>query len=406
MNRKQVMLITTKQPSSNPRLVKEAITLSEAGYTVFVVYNFWSLWAETADKKIINSSNKINWIKAGYNPVFSKFRYWFTRLRFKLYKILASVFINNLQIQEQATTQFYPELKKKACSIKAALYIAHNIGALPVAVEAAKKNNAVYAFDAEDFHRSQSNENTTESNRARLIENKYFEGAGYITAASSLIAAEYKKNYPAIDFTVVNNVFSKQQQPSFKTISLQTLRLFWFSQTVGLNRGVQDVIAAINLIYEFSIELTILGDAAENVRQNFSRLLSNQLHHLNFIKPCDEEKLIAISSQHHIGLAVEPGFSLNNQIALSNKLFTYLLAGNALILSNTPAQQLFYKQYPEVGWCYHSGDSKALASILQQAHKNVNMLENKRQIAWQLACTQLNWETEKETFLKLVKTVT
>ena len=49
---KQIVLITTGQPSSNPRIVKEAISLSEIGYEVTVIYNFWVSWALNYDKKI------------------------------------------------------------------------------------------------------------------------------------------------------------------------------------------------------------------------------------------------------------------------------------------------------------------------------------------------------------------
>ena len=267
-----------------------------------------------------------------------------------------------------------------------------------------KNYGVLYAFDAEDFHRSKDDEG--ESNSEKIIEDIYFPGAAYITAASTLIADEYKKNYPRIEFAVINNVFSKKQQPSFKQISNQPLKLFWFSQTVGLRRGLQDIIAAINLLNHFPIELTILGYAGENIKKILGSLLTNDHHQINFMPPCDEEELIRISSLHHIGLALEPGFSLNNKIALSNKLFTYLLAGNAVILSGTPAQQLFYKQYPQVGWCYQQpSHSQVLASIIDQAYKEPAMLNSKRQAAWHLADTQLNWEIEQQRFLQMVKNI-
>ncbi|MES2848588.1 MAG: hypothetical protein V4685_06005 [Bacteroidota bacterium] len=397
------MLVTTKQPSSNPRLVKEAIALANSGYAVSVVYNYWSAWADEADINILKTYSLITWIKAGSNPSLNSLAYWYTRIRHKCYRTIGGIFKKNVTLQALSLSQFYPELKAKACSIAADLYIAHNLGALPVAVAAAKKNNSNYSFDAEDFHRSQEAGNTKETAITRLIEDAYFADAVFITAASPLIAAEYKKNYPSLQFTVINNVFSKQQQPSFVSISNAPLKLFWFSQTVGLKRGVQDIIAAMNLITDFEIELTILGDTSEQVKQVFNTVFTNKKHQLIFLPACNEQALINTAAWHHIGLALEPGFSLNNNIALSNKLFTYLLAGNAAILSGTPAQQLFYNEYPGTGWCYSTGDIKALADILEQAYNNENLLQSKRQAAWQLANTKLNWENEQEVFLNLVK---
>lgn len=401
--KKHIVLITTKQPSSNPRLVKEATALAAEGYDVSVVYNFWNYWADEADKNILKANSSIKWVKTGSHPIRNKTAYWYTRIRYKCYRIMAGSFSNNLMLQVQAATQFYPELKKSACDIKADLYIAHNLGALAAAAKAAQKNNARYSFDAEDFHRAQEEDDHKEANSINLLESHYFPGAVFITAASPFIAAEYKKHYPAIDFTVINNVFSKQQQPAFTHLNKTPLKLFWFSQTVGLKRGLQEVIKAVNRITEFTIEFTILGDSDNSVKQMLQSCFTNNKHILSFIPPCNEEKLIEIAAQHHIGLAIEPGFSVNNNIALSNKLFTYLLAGNAVILSATPAQKLFYQQYPQIGWCYSTGDINTLVQYIEDAYNNIESLSSKRQHSWQLANTILNWENEKEKFLLQVK---
>lgn len=403
-NTKHIVLITTKQPSSNPRLVKEAAALSIAGYHVSVVYNFWSMWADEADVVIIKKYKAVNWVKAGSHPVDSKFFYWYSRIRHKCYRKLAGLFKKSRSFQVLAAAQFSQELKQKAVKIKADFYIAHNLGALPIAAFVAKKNNVRYAFDAEDFHRSQDSVNVKETESATLIEDRFFGDAAFISTASPLIAAEYKKHYTRKNFTVINNVFSILQQPSLQIIDKVPLRLFWFSQTVGLKRGLQDVIAAINEIATFSILLTILGDVNEQVKQVLLTSFTNTGHTLIFKGPCSEDELILQASQHHIGLALEPGFSINNNIALSNKLFAYLLAGNAVIMSSTPAQHLFYSHYPQVGWLYTTGDIKKLIQTIEYAYHNIELLNHKRQAAWHLAYTTLNWENEQHKFLELVKT--
>lgn len=400
-----IVLITTKQPSSNPRLVKEAVALAGNGYAVTVVYNYWSDWAAKADQVIFKHTPGINWIMAGPDPAASKYSYWVTRLRFKLFKILGNYLTNNLWVHINAATQFYPELKKKGVGIQADLYIAHNTGALAVAALAAKKNKTKFAFDAEDFHRSQEGEYTVEGRSAKYLEDTFFNAAAYITTASPLIAEEYKKCYPGINFLIINNVFSKQYQSALRTIDAQPLKLFWFSQTVGLKRGVQDVIAAMNLIVDAKLKLTILGDVSNSVKHALTSILHNTMHQIEFMQPCNERQLFKVATEHHIGLALEPGFSLNNNIALSNKLFTYLLAGNAVIFSDTAAQQMFYKEHPEVGWCYKAGDTEALKLILTGAAANETALNAKRKSAWMLAAEKFNWETEQQSFLQLVKSV-
>ncbi len=45
LKRYRITILTTGQPSTNPRLVKEADTLAKMGYMVFVYYCYWSDWA-------------------------------------------------------------------------------------------------------------------------------------------------------------------------------------------------------------------------------------------------------------------------------------------------------------------------------------------------------------------------
>ena len=401
---KRILLITTKQPSSNPRLVKEAIVLYNAGYDVTVLYNFWSVWADETDKEILQSNKGINWQRVNGHPVQNKIYYWYTRLRHKIYKILAAKFPRNIFLLQRAEAQFFPELMNAAKKMNAALYIAHNLGALPVAAKAAKINLSKYAFVAEDYHRSMAADDSEQLPGTSILEDKYLPGCAYITAASPLIAAAYRLNYPAISFTVINNFFSKQLQPAFNKFSETPLKLFWFSQTIGLNRGLQDAIAAMNEILDFKIECTIVGDATGKVKQALMDMLKNPNHSIHFKQPCTEKQLMTMASSHHIGLALEPGFSKNNNIALSNKLFTYLLAGNAVILSATEAQQFFFQQYPSIGWLYEVGNVQAFGNILRECNSDKGLLEEKRKNAWQLAADELNWENESVKFTGLVQT--
>src|SRR5262245_7998845 len=50
---RRVCLVTTGQPSTNPRLVKEADALSAAGYDVTVVGAFGGDWAIQADRSLL-----------------------------------------------------------------------------------------------------------------------------------------------------------------------------------------------------------------------------------------------------------------------------------------------------------------------------------------------------------------
>jgi len=401
---KKVVLISVGQPSTNPRLVKEANALEKAGFEVYVVYSYWTRWAYEADKLIFS---KARWtpVLAGGSPFEHQYTYHFTRLRAKLFKFLAGHVSFKFGIAEIARGRAYPELLKKAKAIKADLYIAHIQAALPAAVKAAQKHSSKCGFDAEDFHRNEVNDdpNSYIFRISKYIEDRYLPMLDYFTTASPAISRAYKKLYPGLEITTINNVFESDRQLKISPHQNKKISLFWFSQTIGHNRGLDDVIGALNLLNDHPFELHLLGDATDDVKNEFSTLMNNRPNSLHFHKPIPPDEVIKFASQFDIGLALENNTPLNRDICLTNKLFTYIQAGLAVIASNTTAQTEFIGQYPTIGKLYKGGDAQSLADALLNYSQNSDKLFETREAALTLAHDQLNWETESVKFLGIVK---
>jgi glycosyltransferase involved in cell wall biosynthesis len=404
---KKVVLLTPGQPSTNPRLVKEAIACSEAGYTVVVLYCFWAAWADAADDELFKQYPQIKWIRVGGHPAKAKATYFFTRLKYKAARFLSSKTGVGI-VQERAEMRCYDEMLAACKKIKADVYIAHNLGALPVAAKAAYYHKVKYAFDIEDYHRGQFAENSTESKRAALLEDNYLPGTAWCTAASPLIADKYSEHYHGLQPVIINNVFSSIhlcEQPNYYTAG-QPLKLFWFSQTVGARRGLEDAISALGILRDMNISLTILGSCNATTKQWLLQLTKqNEVPYsrIVFMGPEPLAKLFGIANAHHIGLATETGFTTNNSIALSNKLFTYLLSGLAVLTGNTAAQQNFMHSNAGIGATYPSGNAAVMATLLQQWYSQPALLAAMQYQSWQLAREKYNWEKEKPVFLSLLQ---
>ena len=403
-----IVLLTAGQPSSNPRLVKEAIALAESGYKVTVLYCYWIAWAEKGDEQLFREHPSIDWIRVGGHPVYEKGIYWFTRIRHKWVRMLSNLFPRNLRIQQGAYIRCFNELKKAAMRQKAGLYIAHNLGALAPAALAARKNKTLYGFDGEDYFRGQSSANDPNAKKVILIEDAYLPDGAYHTAASPLIGTRYKDDYPGIHPVVVNNVFSLSflQPAPLPYLLNEELKLFWFSQTVGAGRGLEEVIAAMGNLGTQNISCTILGSCSPGMKtQLLSVAASNgvQEPQLRFIEPVLLPEIFRLAADHHIGLATETGMNLNNEIALSNKILSYPLAGLAIVASDTSAQQLFLEEHPGTGRLYKRGDTAGLAGIFDLFMHDPERLNALRQNAYDLAKQTLNWEYEKEVFLGIIK---
>ncbi len=403
-----MLLITSGQPSLNPRLVKEADTLAEAGYKVEVLYLYWNTWGTKLDEELL-STKKWKAIRVGGNPVDQKFSYWKSRLINIIAKKTIKTFGLNHILADKALSRASVSLIRKAKQIDADLYIAHNLAALPAAVKAAKKNNAKAGFDAEDLHRYETDENAN-SIQVRLkvfTEKKYFPLVNYITSSSPEITKKYQELFPSLKFTTILNVFPRHHffvDPILKDYS--SLKLFWFSQHVGLNRGLQAVIEAMRIIEGEKIELHILGFLNPEIKKTLEQLISNLGFTtepvIRFYPPIPSNEIPDFASNFHIGLATEPSFSINNDIALSNKIFTYIQAGLAIVASDTTAQHHFIECYPELGRNYQKQTPTSLAKVLKEYIEHKDFLIESQERAVTYAKEVLNWETEKQKFLSII----
>ncbi|SOD18616.1 glycosyltransferase family protein [Pedobacter xixiisoli] len=398
----RIVLATTGQPSTNPRLVKEANALVEAGYSVKVYYSYWADWAADTDRQLLETV-KWEYELIGGAPYTDQITFILNKITFKFYQKISKYF--NLSLAKSRNKTF-DRLVKILKEEKANHYIAHNLGALVPIALAAKHNQSSFSFDAEDFHRGQYSQTCRDQDIEIRLENEYLPKARFVTTASSLITKHYQDLYPNQKFTTINNVFSKKE---FKNTTLANntdpLKLFWFSQTIGTNRGIEDVIEAIGLCSSNDIKLTLLGSISSENFSYFRKIVKEfglQDHQFEIISPVSPKEIFEIAKYHDIGLALEPAFNLNNDLALSNKIFTYLSVGLTVIASETQAQRLFFEENSDIGITYCIGDVISLSKIIQGFIDDKKLLKQYKRNAYTIAETRFNWELECKKFISLI----
>jgi glycosyltransferase involved in cell wall biosynthesis len=401
---KSILLISSGQPSLNPRLVKEADALSDAGYEVTVLYAYWNTWGTNHDKELL-PVKKWKAICAGGNPQEKRLTWLLSRLirktaRFLLKRTNCYSCFAELTI---ARSSYF--LTVEARKHQADLYIGHNLGALPAVVKTARLHKKPCGFDAEDFHRQEvtNDIHSYEFKISKYIEDKYLTQVDYITASSPLIAENYSLLYQR-DITSILNVFSKTTL-NVADNKNESLKLFWFSQTIGPNRGLELIVEAMELAGT-RIELHLLGAADDAYKQNLFSL-STSIENFNsqifFHEPIKASEIFQFAAQFDIGLAAETAVCLNREISLTNKLFTYIQSGLAIAASDTVAQSAFMHQYPQTGKVYRNANELAL--ILTEYHKNRELLFQTKKASFQIGQTQLNWENERCAFMGVIDNI-
>jgi len=400
----KIVLITSGQPSVNPRLVKEADVLSQNGYDVTVIYQYWNDWATASDEMLLA---KKPWqaIRVGGTPKEDKITYWISRLFHKLSRIAGDKIGLKHGVAELAIGRCTFLLCREACKHPADIYIAHNLAALPAAIYAAKKRGVKCGFDAEDFHRNEVTDDpqNMDFKLKSFIEDKFLSKLDYFTAASPLIAEMYKCLYPSLTPVLINNVFPFNNQSTVSLNTQKELKLFWFSQTIGKHRGIEDVIQALNILKNKNIELHLLGEIKKETVDSFDNLISSTEVKLIYHNPISPDDISTFSSQFDIGLATEVSYPKNRQLCLTNKIFSYMISGLAIIASDTLAQKQLLNSHPTIGKVYSSGSADQLAAYIQELFENRALLNEYKQNSYILAKEKYNWEKESTKVLYVVK---
>jgi glycosyltransferase involved in cell wall biosynthesis len=399
--RKKIVIVTTGQPAANPRVVKEYEALVKEGYSVNVLYTYSAEWSYKIDKRkyFSNSLKQQDFILIGGNPYNNKIHYFLSRLIFRILRILVAIlplsFFKEMTI---ARSSLY--LWIFARKYKADIYIAHYLGALPAAIKASKKYKSAVIFDAEDFHRGEAPYHATQIRHVIDIENRLLPRVNLITTASPLICEAYAKLYPSKKVITLNNVFSRKFLQKVHDNNGK-LKLFWFSQNIGPKRGLEIIIDAINLL-DFDLSLNLLGNIRD--KAYVQSLLKKSIYRgkIHLMKPVPPDQIFKVASAFDIGIAAEIPYCENRDVCLTNKIFTYLLAGNCILASDTAAQKSFMNTYQHLGLLYKHDDAEELASQIRRLYYDKAFLKTCKVNAVALAENRMNWENESQKLTEII----
>ena len=402
-----ICLVTPGHLGSNPRIVKEADALSNQGHQVHVVY------AQTHRRDLDRDASIL--VNAGWqaHPISGFAGSMGHRLR-RLRQVVADagsrLCPRSVRLATTAQHPLASRLFRAASAIKADLYIAHYVAALPAAAHAARSHGNRYAFDAEDFHLGEwPNSPAYDHQRqiTRAIEAAFLRGCRYVSAASPGIADAYHASYGISRPAVVRNVFPLNHAPEGPTprgTAEPGPSVYWFSQTIGADRGLEGAVRAIALA-KSKPHLYLRGFISLEFRQSLELLASSQgvADQLHLLPPALPDEMERLASAYDLGLVAETGQTLNRRIALTNKLFTFALAGVPAVISDISAHSNYAQHAGNSVRLFRADDAASLAaSIDSLLLGDGQALKQARFAAFQLGQEQLNWQVEQAVFFQRV----
>jgi len=441
---KKICIITTRHISYNPRVLKEADALFENGFDVSVVTVNNDSRQRQFDEELMKTRGwKLQTANFRKEYKAEKARWLYLSLKQKLSIFLSGITLR-YGIAERAAEKAFDDLVRLARAEKADFYLVHHSEALGVGFKAARARKVPFGFDAEDFHTDMNDLVGLKKATFGYLEKKYLPHSSYLSAASDGIAKAYQEKYNIPLPVTLLNVFPGESLPVREPG--RSIRFYWYSQVIGTNRGLEMLLAAAGiLVRSLATDGASAGPSSGQSSGNpadrssigstagqsssgdplpFELHIRGSMQNEDYIKelkalairegvlarlflhePILAQDLIADGNFFDVGLALELNTSVNANVCVSNKLFSYLMSGLAVIATDTAGQKDMLQQFPAVGRVCRMNDAEDLAGAMKFYILHRDRLMEAKKEARKAAGTQLNWEYESRKLLSAIKKI-
>lgn len=393
----KICIVTHTHLCRNPRVLKEALTLDQAGYQVIVLNAIYSQNLLFEDLKLIDSST----IKVfPVSDLSTKNLRSFTD---RLLKKIGHQALSLFGIENWFALGYAPHRFLKACREQNAnLYIVHQEMPVYLGSKLLSEGYRV-AFDLEDWH---SEDLPLEKRKGRPIEllkigeNAALTKGMFCITTSNVLAQKLAEIYRCKAPKVIYNVFNLPLNTNLDQRKYtEKLKLLWFSLHVGPGRGLEEFIAILNKI-SINVELHFIGSVTTEYQDLLTRQIDSK-HEIFFKGMIESYKLDEVISNFDVGLAIELHTPLNREYTITNKFFQYIQNGLPVIATNTLGQQEAFEKFkPGYLLNFNNIDYIELNNWLG----NKQGLNEARRQAY-LASKEYNWKNQSKSLLKLVEDV-
>ena len=393
----RICILTQSHLCRNPRVLKEAIALDNQGYSVYVLNAIFSKTLLQEDQDLLRNHPRIR-VEHVSELSEKSISAWIDRA----FNRIGRTLVKRYGFENPIALGYGPfNYWSKCRRINASLYICHQELATYIGTRLLKAGYKV-AFDFEDWYSADLLPEARSKRPIRLlqkIEALALKQGTYCTTTSKAMSTQLAAAYDCPTPEVIYNTFPSQPSLLNREHSFSDpLKLFWFSQTIGPGRGLENFITLLKSI-NAGVELHLLG----NIDAAYSNLLTGLLgedHRLYFHELVEEKHLAGKIAEFDIGLALEQTDPPNRNYTITNKIFQYLQSGLPVIATKTAGQcEMFEKFKP--GKLLSQQANADDVETLNLWLKDAAALHQARSIAKE-AAAYYSWEHESQKLLDLV----
>jgi glycosyltransferase involved in cell wall biosynthesis len=405
LKKKRVAILTAATLSRNPRAFKEAETVSRAGFEV-VVYGASFDAGERATDEVL--ADRHGFYFESVVPVTEDRRKAVLQSVWRRIRTRVGVDLCRYSHIENAW-QLGPavvELAKQARKAKADYYIAHLEQGAWVGARL-HRSGARVGIDMEDWYSEDLAPEARKSRPLQLLrdlERELLTTGEHATCPSRAMSEALAREFGCAQPTVIYNAFAWADRESMDVLfkdrrDRRVPSIHWFSQTLGHGRGLEDLMAALPLLKR-EAEIHLRGKPVSGFENWLADLVPEawrgrvKVHGL-----VSNAELLSRIAEHDIGFAGETTLIRSRDLTVTNKILYYLLAGLAVVASETAGQREVAMQAPGGVLLYPSGDASALAARLDALLGSADALRQAKSAALAAAKETFCWERQEKALL-------
>lgn len=373
---------------TDPRVMRDAIALVEAGYEVTIV-DFEKDRTKPAEEDIHGVHFKHIFMPSYFTP--AHFKPWFL---VKLVIVTIRGIIQLLKVQTD-------------------IYHAHVERAIPACYVAARLRHKPFIVDTPELTLTDptyARWSRLNALARRVIRHMVSYSAGYITA-SPLYLQELSKLFGTKEMTLILNV--PPYQLAAKSDRLRQhlglgpeVRIAIYQGYLQPDRQLERLIRAAAFL-ERDVIIALLGSGPEKTVSELKSLIVSEgvTNRVKIIPAVPYEELLEWTASADIGLtAVAPDQSLNNRLCLPNKFFEYLMAGLPVLSLQYDAIAEMIKKY-EIGRVLSSVAPEGIGTAINEMLADRKGLARMSSNALATARQEFYWEKESQKLIHLYEEI-
>ncbi|MFN2601764.1 MAG: glycosyltransferase [Gemmatimonadaceae bacterium] len=396
--KRRVLILSGTQLSVNPRVVKEANALTEAGHSVEVAGGLFD--SSLAERERSIHENR-PWgykrlVDASSHVSSDRVKWFWLRARRRLSREAYA----RLKIESSRQLGYLaPEMLAYALERDADLTIVHNAAALWVGTQLIRRGKRV-AVDMEDWY---SEDLTPEEKKhfpvdaQKVYEAEALRGAVFSATTSRCLSDALAQAYECEAPAVVYNAFPWNDRDTIDGVNRDRVdatipSICWFSQVIGPRRGLELLMDALHMV-DVRGEVHLRGSVNQSFkREMLARAPESWRGRIYFHAQVPHEELLSRVAEHDIGLASDIPHTRSRALTITNKLLLYLLAGVPVAASDTDGQREAAALAGEAVCLYSGTNAAECASVLSNLLSEPALRARARDRALEAARSIFSWE--------------